>query len=81
VFRLVFITFTDYPDYEEGSLWNPLPNPRRATRNRFTMIFPLLAVMTPLLSGCVNGRVTFLRPAGATHMPTIESTTDLQALI
>ena len=48
--------------------------------NRFRMIFPLLAVMILLLSGCINGPVIFLRPAGVTNMPTIESTTDLQAL-
>ena len=48
--------------------------------NHIGMILPLVAVAALLLSGCINGRVIFLRPAGATHMPTIESTTDLQAL-
>ena len=48
--------------------------------NRFRIVFPLLAVMTLLLSACINGRVIFLRPAGATHIPTVESTTDLHRL-
>ena len=48
--------------------------------NRFGKTFPLLAVMTLLLSGCINGRVIFLRPAGATHTRTVESTTDLHGL-
>ena len=48
--------------------------------NRFRMVFPLLDVMTLLLSGCINGRVISLRPTGATHMRTIESTTDVHGL-
>ena len=48
--------------------------------NRFRMILPLVTVAALLLSGCVCGRVIFLRPAGATHMRTVESTTHLHGL-
>ena len=45
--------------------------------NHIGMILPLVAVAALLLSLCINGRVIFLRPAGATHMRTVESTTHL----